>query len=394
MAEDTWSREADKWDHLRDLRISKILGTAKQRQAGLNADADLYIINRENVVWLIEQGRQAFKFDMVIIDELSSFKSAQAKRFKALRKAMPLVNRAIGLTGTPAPNGLLDLWPQMYLLDQGERLGKTITGYRQKYFRPDKYNGPVVYSYKLLPGAEDAIKEKISDICVSMSAKDYLDLPERTDNYIHVILSDKEKKQYREFEKQLLLEVDGEEISASTAAVLSNKLLQFANGAMYTDNGGYVDIHDAKLEALKEIIDTANGKPVLVFYSFIHDKERIKREIKAQELEDSSTIEKWNKGELPVLLCHPASAGHGLNLQAGGNIIVWFGLTWSLEFYQQANARLHRQGQTERVIVHHLITDGTMDEQVVRALEEKDLGQSALMEAVKARLKAYKKTEK
>ncbi|HEX8314493.1 MAG TPA: SNF2-related protein [Flavisolibacter sp.] len=402
VAEDTWTTEAQKWDHLRHLRISKILGTEVQRKEALKRKADIYVINRENVVWLIAHYGTAFPFDMVVIDELSSFKSAKAARFKALRQIRPKVKRVVGLTGTPAPNGLLDLWPQLYLLDMGERLGKTLTSYRDKYFKPGKRNGYIVYEHNLAKGddilGEDVyqkeIYEKIGDICISMKSEDYLSLPERIDNHIDIRFASDTLKKYLQFEREQVMAFDDEEVSAVNAAALTNKLLQFANGAIYGEDRAWYEVHRDKLEALEEIIDASNGQPVLVFYSFIHDKERIQKYLKKykpQELNNSDSIARWNDGKIELLLAHPASAGHGLNLQAGGNIIVWFGLNWSLELYQQANKRLHRQGQTNTVIVHHLVAKDTMDEDVVKSLANKAGGQEALMQAVKARVQKYSK---
>ena len=331
---------------------------------------------------------------MCVIDELSSFKNSKSQRFRALKKVRPYFKRIVGLTGTPAPNSLIDLWPQMYLLDGGQRLGKTITGYKERYFKPGQRNGYVVYNYVLKEGAEKSIQDKISDICISMKADDYLELPERIDNIIRIKLPDKIIKKYKEFSKDLVMELDDEEeITAVNAAVLTNKLLQFANGAIYSDDKEIIELHDEKIDKLMEIIDTANGKPVLVFYNFKHDKERIinalvKKGIKDyQGLDSSDDIKKWNEGKIQVALLHPASAGHGLNLQYGGNIIIWFGLTWSLELYQQANARLYRQGQKESVIIHHLVAKETVDEDVMKAIKNKDINQNKLLEAVKARLK-------
>lgn len=392
VAEDTWSTEVDKWDHLKHLRISKILGTKKQREEAIDTDADIYVTNRENVDWLVAECFNSWIWDMVVIDELSSFKSSKAKRFRALKKVRPYFKRIVGLTGTPAPNSLIDLWPQIYLLDGGQRLGKTITGYKERYFKPGRRNGYVVYNWEIKEGSEESIQNKISDICISMSAKDYLDLPERIDNRVEITLPVKVMDTYRQLEKDLVLEIGEEDITAANAAVLTNKLLQLANGAIYSEDKEMVRIHDEKLDRLEEIIDIANGKPVLVFYNFKHDYDRIskmltKNKIKHQTLNTSDDIKKWNNGEIQVALLHPASAGHGLNLQYGGNIIVWFGLTWSLELYQQANARLHRQGQKETVIIHHLIAKGTVDEDVMNALANKEVNQNMLLEAVKARLK-------
>lgn len=396
VAEDTWSTEVDKWDHLKHLRISKILGSKKQREEAINTDADIYVTNRENVDWLVAECFNSWIWDMVVIDELSSFKSSKAKRFRALKKVRPYFKRIVGLTGTPAPNSLIDLWPQIYLLDGGQRLGKTITGYKERYFKPGRRNGYIVYNWELKEGSEETIQNKISDICISMSAKDYLDIPERIDNRVEITLPIKVMDTYKQLEKDLVLEIGEEDITAANAAVLTNKLLQLANGAIYSEDKEVVRIHDEKLDRLEEIIDIANGKPVLVFYNFKHDYDRIskmltKNKIKHQVLNTSDDIKKWNNGEIQVALLHPASAGHGLNLQYGGNIIVWFGLTWSLELYQQANARLHRQGQKETVIIHHLIAKGTVDEDVMNALANKEVNQNMLLEAVKARIKEVNK---
>lgn len=397
VAEDTWTKEVEKWDHLKHLRVSRVLGTESQRKAALKADADIYVINRENVCWLVAQYRGSLPFDMLVIDELSSFKSPKAQRFKSLRLVRPQFSRVVGLTGTPAPNGIIDLWSQIYLLDQGERLEKTVSKYRQKYFRPGRSNGQVVFDYKILDGSDKVIYQKISDICVSMKAEDYLELPPRMDHTVEVSLAEAVKEQYTEFEKEEVLRlVDRDEesaISAANAAALSNKLLQFSNGAIYDAERNVHEIHDAKLEALEEIVEAANGEPVLVFYSFRHDISRIKRKLKAckpRELVDSKDIDDWNAGKIQVLLAHPAGAGHGLNLQKGGNIIVWYGLTWSLELYQQACARLHRQGQTKPVQIYHLLAKGTMDEDVMKAISGKADKQEALMQAVKARINKYK----
>lgn len=396
VAEDTWTTEADKWDHLHHLLISRVLGDQKERLAALRKKADIYVINRENVVWLVELYRRDWPFDMVIIDELSSFKSNQAKRFKALRQVRPMIKRIVGLTGTPAPNGLIDLWPQIYLLDRGERLGKTITGYRQRYFSPEKSNGHVVYSWALKEGAEDAIHNKISDICVSMSADDYLEMPNLIENDIRIQLEEEALKKYKELEREKLLEIDDNEITAMTAASVYNKLLQMANGGVYDDEGNTIKIHDQKTEALKEIVDTANGQPVLVFYNYRHDFHRLMTAfcgMHPRTIQTQTDIQAWNRGEIPLLLAQPASMGHGLNLQAGGHIIVWFGLTWSLELYQQANARLYRQGQQHGVVIHRLIAGGTVDEEVIKRLAGKDQAQSSLLEAVKARIEEAKKYE-
>lgn len=391
VAEDTWSRESHKWDHLQHLKISKVLGSRKQREQALAAKADVYIINRENVEWLVSYYGNDWPFDTVVIDELSSFKSPSAKRFKALRRVRPMIRRIIGLTGTPAPNGLMDLWSQLYLLDQGERLGKTITGYRERYFTPGARNGYVVYDWKQKKESEEAVFEKISDICVSMKSEDWIDMPEKIDRVVPVVLSPETKAKYKQLERDLLLPMKDADIVANTAAVLSNKLLQLANGAAYDENKGVQEIHSAKLDALEDILEAANGHPVLLFYSYKHDLERIQRRFPhcrtlRKGAEGSKDIADWNAGKIDLLAVHPASAGHGLNMQDGGNIIVWFGLTWSLELYQQANARLYRQGQKRSVIIHHLAAEGTIDNDVVDAIQNKAAGQDALMAAVKARI--------
>ena len=384
VAEDTWSREHAKWDHLKGLRISKVLGTAKQRRDALNADADIYVIGRDNVVWLTEQ-LKTWPFDMVVIDELSSFKNPQAKRFRALRKVMPKVDRVVGLTGTPSPNGLMDLWAEIYLLDRGERLGRTLGAYREEFFRPGAHNGYVVYKWLPRKGAEKRIQKRISDICVSMSAADYLQLPERIDNIIPVRLGETGLKQYQQMEREQFLQVEDEEVFALSAAAVMTKLLQIANGNAYSQTQEVVRIHSAKAEALEEIVE-ATAEPVLVFYSFRHDVDAIRERIPdARTLEGPEDIAAWNAGEIRVLLAHPASVGYGLNLQDGGHVIVWYGLTWSLELYQQANARLYRQGQEKPVIIHHLVAEGTVDEQVMRALKAKDTSQAALLAALKER---------
>lgn len=392
VAESTWSQEACKWEQTRNLRISQVLGSAKDREQALQADADIYVMNRENVIWLCDKYKgKPLPFDMLVIDESSSFKNPQAKRFKALKRHT--FDRVVLLTGTPAPNTLMDLWPQIYLLDKGERLGRTITEYRCRYFRPDKTNGHVVFSYALNPGADSQIYGRITDICMSLKAKDYLTLPDRIDNVIEVVMSDSEKEKYKIMEKEHVLGLDQEnEISALNAASVANKLLQMANGYVYDDEGNLVHIHDQKIDRLKELVDVNEGKPMLVFYNYKHDLAAIKEAFpQATELSDDNDVADWNQGKIQMLLAHPASAGYGLNLQAGGHIIVWYGLTWSLEQYQQANARLHRQGQTEPVIVHHLVTKGTMDEQVMRSLSRKEESQDALLEAIKYRRGLYAK---
>lgn len=384
VAEDTWSREFEKWEHLTGLVISKVLGTAKQREEALRQKANIYIINRENVVWLVEN--HIWNFDTVIIDELSSFKSNKAQRFKAMKKVRPKVSRMIGLTGTPAPNGLLDLWPQMNLLDMGERLGRFIGGYREQFFLPDKRNREIIFSYKPKPGADERIYALISDICISMKAVDYLEMLECIMNRVPVSMSLNEWTLYHDFEKDMVLKLADEEVDALNAASLTGKLLQMANGAVYDENHKVHLFHDKKLDALEDLIEAANGKPLLVAYWYRHDRDRILQRFDARDIDTAKDIADWNEGKIPVALIHPASAGHGLNLQDGGSTIVWFGLTWSLELYQQLNARLWRQGQKNTVVIEHIITVGTVDEDVMNALEKKDMSQSALIEAVKARV--------
>lgn len=385
VAEDTWPKELAKWEHLTGLTFSLVLGSAAERKAALQRKAFLYIINRENVAWLVKN--HYWDFDMVVIDELSSFKSNKAERFKAMKKVRPTVTRIVSLTGTPAPNTLLDLWPQMYLMDMGQRLGRFIGGFRDRFFLPDKRNREIIYSYKPREGAEDAIYALISDICISMKAADYLDMPERIDNRIEVSMSPKERKLYDDFQKDMVLSIGDEQLDAANAAALSNKLLQMANGAVYGEDKKVIPIHDRKLDALEDLVEGANGKPLLVAYWYKHDLQRIKARFKnARCIDTAKDIDDWNAGQIPLALIHPASAGHGLNLQDGGCIIVWFGLTWSLELYQQLNARLWRQGQKHTVVIHHIVTKGTHDEDVMRALENKDTRQSALIEAVRARI--------
>lgn len=387
VARDTWPAEIQKWDHLRNLTYSVVIGTPAERRAALLAGADIIIINRENVAWLVEKSGVPFDFDMVVVDELSSFKSWQSKRFKALMKVRPKVRRIVELTGTPSSNGLMDLFAEFKLLDMGERLGRFITQYRLNYFTPDRMNGQVVYSYSLRPGAEDWIYEKISDITISMRASDHLRMPELVSSEYPVYLSTRERSLYDGMKKDLILHDEENEVTAANAAALSNKLSQMANGAVYTDDGAAVHIHDRKLDALEDIIESANGKPLLVAYWFKHDLERIEERFPVRELKSSKDISDWNAGKIPVAVIHPASAGHGLNLQSGGSTLVWFGLTWSLELYQQTNARLWRQGQTAgTVVIQHIVTKGTIDEHILRALEKKDSTQSALIDAVKATL--------
>lgn len=391
VAKNTWSAELEKWEHLKHLTYSVVVGTAEERKAALRRRADIYIINRENIQWLVEQGR--FDFDMAVIDELSSFKNHQTKRFRALMKVRPRLKRIVGLTGTPSSNGLMDLFAEFRLLDMGERLGRFIGQFRNTYFQPNKRNGMIVYSYKPLPGAEDAIYEKISDITISMRATDHLKMPELIMSEYTVEMSAYEKEKYMALKKEMILELPDGEVTASNAASLSSKLSQMANGAIYDDNKQSVQIHDRKLNVLEDIIESANGKPILVAYWFKHDLKRIKERlyklhIPFSTMDKSDSIQKWNNGELPVALIHPASAGHGLNLQSGGNYLVWFGLTWSLELYQQTNARLYRQGQkSATVVIQHIITKGTIDERILKALQDKDEIQTTLLEAVKAEMK-------
>lgn len=386
VAKSTWTDEIKKWEHLSTLTYSLIIGNENERLSALNEKTDIYIINRENVDWLVNKSGYKFDFDMVVIDELSSFKNHQSKRFKSLMKVRPLVKRIVGLTGTPSSNGLMDLFAEFKILDMGKRLGYFIGQYRNTYFKPDKMNGPIVYSYKPLPNAENAIYEKISDITVSMKANEYLKMPELlTSNYV-VELSNSEKNQYDEMKKSLVLEITDGEITASNAASLSNKLCQLSNGAIYDDEQNIVEIHDRKLEALEDIIESMNGKPLLIAYWYRHDLERIKSRFSVREIKTSEDISDWNDGKIPVALIHPASAGHGLNLQNGGSTLVWFGLTWSLELYQQTNARLYRQGQKNTVVIQHIITKGTIDEQILKALQKKNKTQADLIDAVRANL--------
>ena len=395
VARNTWSSEIEKWEHLQDLQYSIVVGTEKERMSALEKRADIYIINRENVQWLVEKSGKKFDYDMVVVDELSSFKNHEAKRFRAFMKVRPKVKRIVGLTGTPSSNGLMDLFAEFKLLDMGERLGRFIGAYRANFFRPDKMNGPIVYSYKPIPGAENMIYNRISDITISMKATDYLKMPELISSRYEVQMDDKEKQKYEEFKKDLVLEIEDGEITAANAASLSGKLSQMANGAVYSDDLSVMQIHDRKLDALEDIIEAANGKPVLVAYWFKHDLTRITERLRKlkviyQKLDSDESIRKWNEKALQVGLIHPASAGHGLNLQSGGSTMVWFGLTWSLELYQQTVARLWRQGQTENtVVIQHIVTAGTIDERILKALEQKDNIQSALIDAVKAEVSGY-----
>ena len=386
VAEDTWPREIQKWEHLHGLTFSLVLGSEKERRAALSKQAMIYIINRENVSWLVENHR--WDFDTLVIDELSSFKSSKAQRFRALKKVRPMCSRVIGLTGTPAPNTLIDLWPQIYLLDMGKRLGRFITHYRERFFVPDKQNREIVYSYKLREGAEQKIYDLIGDICISMKAADHLRMPELVFNRVEVHLSPRERKLYDTLKKDMVLTLRDGEVDAMNAASLSGKLLQLANGAVYSADGKALPIHSRKLDALEDLVEAANGKPVLVAYWYKHDLQRIQERFPDSRVIDTpNDISDWNAGKITIGLLHPASGGHGLNLQDGGSTVVWYGMTWSLELYQQLNARLWRQGQkNSTVIIHHIITVGTHDEDVLRALERKDMGQAALINAVKAQL--------
>lgn len=391
VARDTWPSEIRKWDHLSGMQYAVAVGTEAERKAAILKNAPVTIINRENVDWLINKSGLPFDFDMVVIDELSSFKSYGAKRFKALLKVRTFIKRIVGLTGTPSSNGLMDLWAEFRILDYGKRLGRYITRYRLSYFEPDKRNAQMVFSYKPLAGAEDAIYEKISDITISMKNVDYLDMPDCLVNEVPVFMSPDEQATYDGFREDMVIKLKNKEIDAANAAVLSGKLLQMANGAVYDEKGEPHHIHDRKLDALEDLIEGANGKPVLIVYWYKHDLSRIEKRLKDKrmpyaKLDTSASIEKWNKGEIPVLLSHPASSGHGLNLQAGGSTIIWFGLTWSLELYQQTNARLWRQGQKETVVIHHIICKDTIDEDVMEALNRKEKTQSALIDAVKVNL--------
>lgn len=384
VADMTWPQEVEKWDHLKHLRVSRILGAPAQRRAAMRVEADLYLINRENVVWLVEEiGQAPWPFDMVVLDELSSFKSNRAARFRALRRVRGKIDRVVGLTGTPAPNGLIDLWPQIFLLDGGKRLGKTVTGYRERYFTPDKRNATTVFSWKPKEGAESAIYHKIGDICISMQAEDHLTLPERTDIVVPVNLDPANRAAYDKLERESILALGGGTVAAPQAATLLGKLLQFTGGAVYADDGTPLHFHECKIRALEELIEQAQGRPLLVYYVYKHERARL---LEALPLARDLDPEKWNQREQAIALAHPASCGHGLNLQSGGSILVWYGLPWSLELYEQANARLHRQGQTESVRVYHLVATGTVDEQVMAGLSRKAIGQDALLKALKAKI--------
>ena len=387
VARNTWSAEIQKWDHLKGLTYSIAVGTETERIAALQKPASVYIINRENVQWLVESSGLPFDYDMVVIDELSSFKSHQAKRFKSLMKVRPTVKRVVGLTGTPSSNGLMDLWAEFRILDMGKRLGRFITHYRDEFFLPDKRNGQVIFSYKPKEGADEEIYRRISDITISMKSTDYLKMPECVINEVRVRLSGSERKIYDGLKKNLVLQIGGSEIDAGNAAALSNKLSQMANGAVYDADKNIINIHDRKLEALEDLIEASNGKPVIIAYWFRHDLERIKHQFTVRELQSSKDISDWNNGTIPVALIHPASAGHGLNLQSGGSTLIWFGVTWSLELYQQTNGRLWRQGQkAETVVIHHILTENTVDEKIMKALRDKKQTQTALIEAVKAEI--------
>ena len=391
VAEQTWAKECEKWDHLKHLRVSKVMGTEKQRLAALDTPADLYVLGRDNVVWLVDKLQKRWPFPIVVIDELSSFKSAQAKRWKALRRVRGQIHRLIGLTGTPRPNSLEDFWPEIYLLDQGARLGRTLGAFRARYLVPEKMNGHIVYSYRPREGAEAEVYDRLGDICMSIRKEDVLSLPGQIYEDVELEAPPSLLKRYKQFERDKVLECldeDGE-IVVGTAAALTNKLLQFANGAIYDMDGGVHELHDIKLDALEELLEEAGGDPVLVLYAYKHDRDRIRQRIKCRDLDRPEDIDAWNRGEIPVALAHPASIGHGLNLQDGGHIIVWYGLTWSLELYQQANERLNRPGQKNVCRVYHLILKGTHDSRVLQSLKNKDEGQAAAIEAL--RLEVVKK---
>lgn len=400
VVETVWTEECNKWDHLKNIKVSLVLGTKEKRVEALNRNAHIYVISRDNIAWLVSlYGGFSLPFDMLVLDELSSFKSHKAIRFKAMRNVRPAFQRVVGLTGTPAPNGLINLWSQLYLIDRGQRLEKTITRYREKYFRPGKTNGHIVYKYDLLEDSEKLIHEKIGDICISMKTVDYLDMPERVDNVIKVKMPEALKKQYDDFEKHKVLELftpeevgDNKDITVVNAAALTNKLLQFANGAVYDEDKDYHEIHSLKIEALKDLIEEANGQPVLIAWSFRSDLARLLKALKEynpRELKGEKDITDWNEGKIQVLLAHPASAGHGLNLQYGGHTIIWYGLTWSLELFQQFNARLYRQGQKHTVIINYILLEGSCDYDVLNALKAKDKKQESLMQAIKAKINKY-----
>lgn len=391
VAKDTWADEINKWEHLNHMTVSKVLGTPKQRIDALKQDADIYITNKENTKWLCDYYKKDWPFDMIVVDELSTFKNHTSQRFKALKKKLPLVKRFVGLTGTPSPNSMMDLWAQVYLIDSGERLEKSFTRFRERYFKPTHQVSEHVFNWELREDAEELIYQKIEDVCISMKASDYLDMPERIDTSQEVTLSNEERKLYEELERDYILESEDDgTIVAQSGASLSQKLLQLSNGAVYTDEQDVRQVHDRKLDKLEEIVEESQGQPILLFYNFKHDKERILERFKQVVVLGSEGYkDEWDKGNIEILLAHPASAGHGLNLQQGGHIIVWFGLTWSLELYQQANARLYRQGQDNTTIIHHIMTENTIDQRVYKALQNKELTQDELMNAVKARIAKY-----
>lgn len=390
VAQDTWAQEVDKWTHLTHLDVSLVLGTPKQREQALEKNADIYVTNKENTKWICDRYKKDWPFDMVVIDELSTFKNSDSQRFKILKKKRPLFERFVGLTGTPAPKNIMDLWAQLYLIDGGERLGKFKTHFRQKYFYPTHKVAEHTFNWELKDGAKDEIYKMISDVTVSMESKDYLEMPERVDTVKEAKLSKKERALYNDLEQNMVIEndIDDEkDIVALNSASLSNKLLQMSNGAVYADDGSITHIHDKKLEMLDEIIEESQGQPILVMYNYKHDKERLlERYSFAETLDSEDYMERWNNGEIQMLITHPASAGHGLNLQYGGSIMVWFGLTWNLEYYEQANARLYRQGQKQTTVIHHLLTENSIDQKVYDSLKNKKLNQNELMNAVKARL--------
>ena len=397
VAEGTWTKEAQKWEHLRHLRISAVLGSQQKRLRALATPADIYVINRDNVAWLVDYFKNAWPFDMVVLDESSSFKNSQSKRFKALKLVRSRINRLVELTGTPASNGLIDLWAQIYLLDGGARLGRTLGQYRERFFDPDKRSRTQIFSYTPKDGSMEYIQQAIGDICVSMKAEDYLNLPDRMFDDVPVVLDDKARKAYRQLERDLLLELDEGQITAASAGVLTGKLLQLCNGAVYDSEKRPLAIHNCKVEAFLEVLEQLNGQHCLVFYNFQHDRDRLLAALEPLGLrvrvyQNAADEDAWNAGEVDVLLAHPASCAYGLNLQNGGHHIVWFGLTWSLEQYEQANKRLHRQGQRHPVIVHHLVVQGSMDEDVIESLRAKGDTQEALMDALKARIKKARET--
>ena len=386
VAQSTWKDEIEKWDHLNLLRYSIVVGDEKERLKALKQNSDIYIINRENVDWLVTKSGIDFNFDMLVIDELSSFKSHTSKRFKSLLKIRPYFERVVGLTGTPSSNGLMDLWAEFRVLDLGERLGSYITHYRNEYFLPDKRNGAVIFSYKPQPNAEERIYRRLADMTISMKSTEYLKMPELILNELEINLDEEDQMKYKKFKKEMVMTIQEKEIDAINAASLSNKLIQLANGSIYDEDKKFYEVHNKKLDKLEEIIESANGKPVLVAYWFKADKERIEKRFKVREIKTADDIKQWNMGMINLALIHPASTGHGLNLQSGGSTLVWFSLTWSLELYQQTNARLYRQGQKDTVVIHHLITKNTIDEDIMKSLKRKDKTQEALMRAVKARI--------